>query len=317
VPTGVTANAGDGQSAAVYLRFDQPLQARVVDANGNPVQGVTVTFASVPGVTGAGASFLGQPTATTGSDGVATSPALLANGTPGLFTVTASADGVATSALFTLHNRAAAALVTAGKTSTRATVEGRYRPLSVTVADTTGQPIEGAAVTFAVAQSAAGAGATFVGGSAQATATTDASGVAVSPALVANTKAGAFAASATVSGVTIPYTLTNVAAAPATITPGAASGQSTRAGTRFPVPFAVTVADRDGNPVAGARVVFTAPAHGPGGHFGALTRVRVTTGEHGIAVAPPFKANRKPGGYVVVAAIGSHRTAFALVNLPR
>src|SRR5579864_2990374 len=47
------------QEAATNAQYVQPLQARVTDANGVGVQGVAVAFAVVPGVTGAGASFLG------------------------------------------------------------------------------------------------------------------------------------------------------------------------------------------------------------------------------------------------------------------
>jgi len=45
----------------------------------------------------------------------------------------------------------------------------------------------------------------------------------------------------------------------------------------------------------------------------------VTTNADGIAIAPPFTANRQPGGFVVTAAVPGRRmhTAFALVNRPR
>ena len=88
--------------------------------------------------------------------------------------------------------------------------------------------------------------------------------------------------------------------------------------------LAVTVADKDGNPVAGATVVYSAPAHGPSGRFAVRKRttsrtVRVRTNGKGIALAPPFAAGTTPGGYIVTAAVQgtSTRGAFALVNQPR
>ena len=38
------------------------------------------------------------------------------------------------------------------------------------------------------------------------------------------------------------------------------------------------------------------------------------TDSNGVAIAPPFVANSRPGGYAVVATVASLRTAFALVN---
>jgi protocatechuate 3,4-dioxygenase beta subunit len=317
----VAAAGPTAQEAPVNGQYAQPLQAQVVDANGNPVQGATVQFAIVPGPTGASATFLGgQGTATTNSSGVATSPALVANGIPGKFTATASVDGVAAVVVYALDNHAVVALIT-GQGGARTRVDTTFRyPLTSRVVDANGRPVEGATVTFAVAQSATGASATFVGGASQATATTDVNGEAVSPRLVANKVAGSFAATAstTAAAGTVHYLLMNLPGAPATIVPGAASGQAATVHTRFAVPFAVTVTDAEGNPVPHAVVVFRAPAKGPGGHFAKLGgRVRVATNAKGIAVAPPFVANGKPGGYVVTATVAGKRVAFALRNESR
>ena len=329
LPASIAVQGSAAQEATVNSRYAQPLQARVTDANGNPVQGAAVSFSVVTGVTGAGASFLGgQGAATTDSNGIATSPPLLANASPGRFAATASTDGLSAVATYALDNHAASMTIETTATSDPpATVDSRYRqPLRARVLDGSGQPVEGASVTFAVQPSAAGAGATFVGGAAQATETTDANGLATSPPLLANRTAGAYAATATTAGDSgaAVYALENRAGAPATITAGAASGEATPAGTRFPVRLAVTVVDKDGNPVAGATVVFSAPAHGPSGRFAARKRttsrtVRVRTNGKGIAVAPPFAAGTTSGGYIVTAAVSgtSERAAFALVNQPR
>jgi adhesin/invasin len=326
VASGITVIGGGEQQAALGSQYGQPLRARVVDPNGNPVAGVTVSFSIATGAYGASASFLSggaQATAVTDGGGQATSPPLLANGSPGRFTATASATGIAIVATFALANHAAANTLTASTAPRAATVATSYRqPLSARLLDPSGQPIEGATVTFALAKAANGASATFPDGSGQATATTDASGRADSPPILANGVAGRFAASATVSANPTPvsYPLRNLAGPPSAIAAGAASGQSARTGARFPIPLAVTVSDADENPVPGALVSFRAPARGPSARFGGRrpTRtVRVRTNAHGVAVAPRLRANATAGGYVVVATVAGTRrlrTAFALVN---
>lgn len=337
----ITATGTSSQEAAVDGSYAQPLQARVTDANGNPVQGANVTFAILPGTTGASATFLGAaPSATTDSNGIAVSPVLVANGVPGRFGATASTPGVATAAAYVLDNHATATTLQPAPThDAGARVDSRYRsPLRARLLDAGGQPIEGATVTFAIAAADNGAAATFLGGMGQATALTDVNGFATAPPLVANKTAGSFTATATAVGAQPGrYTLENLAAAPADLAAGAADGQPTTVGERFPIPLAVTVTDTYGNPVAGTTVTFAAPAKGAGGHFTVPRRtkkahpraaksrahasrsVRVRTNSKGIAVAPQFTANASVGGYVVIASVkGSPvRTAFSLANLPR
>ena len=91
-PASVAVVSGSGQSAALGTPFSAPLVAVVEDSSGNPVSGVTVSFA------GTNVSFPNGATATTGSNGqasVAAEPT--ASGT---LTVTASVAGVSTPATF-------------------------------------------------------------------------------------------------------------------------------------------------------------------------------------------------------------------------
>jgi protocatechuate 3,4-dioxygenase beta subunit len=340
LPASIGADGQPTQEATINSQYGQPLQARVRDADGKPVADASVSFAIAVGPTGASASFLGganQATALTDANGLATSPPLVANGSPGRFTASASTAGVTAAAVFNLTSHAVATKVSATTKEQRATVTTRYpQPLKARVLDASGQPIEGASVTFTLTAAAGGAGASFADGATQATELTDATGQATSPPLVANKTAGSFTAGASTAGNANParYTLQNLAGAPAKISAGAASGQSTPASSRFPIPLAVTVTDTDGNPVPAATVIFTAPRRGASGRFAAHrlawnqsaktgetpTRphgrrtVRVQTNANGIAIAPAFTANATPGGYIVTATANGLRVAFALIN---
>jgi len=324
VASTVLATGPTDQSATVLGRYAQPLKAMVLDADGRPVQGASVTFSLGTGAFGAGASFLGggaQATELTDASGQATSPAFVANDVAGPFTALASAPGISEPVGYSLHNVAAKTTISATTRETRtATVATSYlRPLQAKVLDGDGRPVEGASVSFTIPSSASGAGASFVGGGSQATGLTDASGLAASPPLRAGATAGRFTATATVSGAPEPlsFSLRNLAGPPAAIAAGVAASESTPVATRFPIRLAVTVTDANGNPVAGARVTFTAPSRGAGGYFRRAARtVRVTTSSSGVAVAPIFTANNVSGGYVVIARLGGSKrsAAFALVN---
>lgn len=129
---------------------------------------------------------------------------------------------------------------------------------------------------------------------------------------------------------------------PTRLTVGVGATESAPAGARFPIRLAVTVTDAESAPVPGALVTFAAPNRGPSGFFtirsgGAQPtsrapsagtpgsrpprsrvmhphRVQVKANACGVAVAPAFTANRRAGGYVVVASIERVKAAFALVN---
>jgi hypothetical protein len=105
----INATAGGGQSAMINAPFSTALQATVRDSLGNPVPNAVVTFAAPSaGASGTfpGPSFIAA--VTTNSSGVASAPALTANGTPGQYNVTATVAGVNQSASFPLTNTSAA-----------------------------------------------------------------------------------------------------------------------------------------------------------------------------------------------------------------
>ncbi len=178
-PSKVLAMPLRARSATVAAAYPQPLKARVLDGDGDPVAGATVTFALGSGATGAspcgatsspGASFLGGGTgasATTDSSGFASSPPITANDVAGSFTAVAAASAGGTTgasgagnatassgaiqARFALTNVAGApAKVTAGVAASESTTAGTRFPirLAVTVTDAERNPVAGAPVTF-------------------------------------------------------------------------------------------------------------------------------------------------------------------------
>ncbi len=231
-PFSISATAGAPQSATVSTVYATALQATVKDVNNNALGGVTVTFTAPS--TGASATFSGSYTATaiTNASGIATAPALTANGQAGGWTLLASVPGVSTSAGFSLTNQAgppASIAATAG-TPQSATVSTMFATaLQATVKDSSNNPVSGITVTFTAPPT--GASATF-NGVASATALTNASGVAIAPALTANAQSGSYGVSAAVAGVgaSASFTLTNSAVVSGG-TPALAGSGTSSAGT--------------------------------------------------------------------------------------
>jgi len=100
----------------------------------------------------------------------------------------------------------------------------------------------------------------------------------------------------------------------------AGSGQTSPISFPYSVPLSAYIMDSVGSPVAGVKVMFTAPASGPGGIF-ADTKTYTTsavTDNSGLATASTFTANSQWGSYTVGAlATGfSDPVTFALRNLP-
>jgi hypothetical protein len=308
---GVAVASGAGQSAVVNTAFALPLAARVIDAFGNPVAGVAVTFSGPAAV--AGVSFPNGPSAITAADGVASVP-VVANTVAGPVTILAVAGGVPGSASFQLVNSAAApaALTVVGGDGQSAAVEATFAAtLVVQATDSFGNPVPGVSVTFAGPTS--GAGVTFPSG---ATRTTDAGGRAGVVA-AAGASAGSYAVTAAAAGVATPatFTLTNTAAPAARATPLVVSGRAdgtavvlppngsggyaaTPAATLSPFPgFGGDVRAATGD-FNGDGVLDTVLVTGPG----TKTVMAVVSGKDGSTLVPPTDpfgdANFTFGGFV-------------------
>jgi adhesin/invasin len=313
--------SGSGQSAPLGADFAQPLVAVVKDGNGNVIPGVSVTF-NAP-TTGAKATFAGglsSVTVTTDTSGNATSTLLISSGATGPVTISAKVNNTAPSVNFTLTNNAAApgsVSLQSGGTQTTLVNTTFGATLQAKVLDTLGNPMQGVIVTFTVPTTGATGG---FGGATTVTATTNATGIAISPALKANTVSGSFFAQATIPGVTTPaiYTMTNTPDSPVAIAIVSGTPQSTIVGTAFAAPLIAQVKDVFGNVVPGATITFLAPTVGAVGSFtGPTNSATVTTDTSGKATSPTLTGNLIAGSYTVSASIpGVAFVNFNLTNTP-
>jgi hypothetical protein len=196
-----------------------------------------------------------------------------------------------------------------------ATVNTVFAALEATVNDSAGHPVSGTTVTFTAP--ASGASGTF-GGSATAAVTTSASGIAIAPALMANSQTGSYSVAASVSGVSASasFSLTNVAGSPASISATSGTAQSATVNTAFAAALQATVKDAYNNPVSGVSVMFTAPSTGAGAAFGGSATATVTTNSRGVATAPAITADTQAGSYTVTATVvgASTPASFSLTN---
>jgi len=241
-PASIATVSGAGQSALLGSAFTAPLVAQVLDANGTPVPGVTVTFS------GTGLGFPGGASAATGSTGqvsVTAEPTA-----SGALTAQAAATGVSAPASFAetgLTGSPALVRVVSGSGQTAAPGSAFGSPLVAQVLDASGNPVPNVTVTFAgTGVSFAPAASVVTNGSGQASVTaTSASGSAVT-------------VTASVSGVATPaaFVEDEVAGSPASIQVVSGSGQSAAAGAAFASPLVVLVLDGNSVPVPNATVTF-------------------------------------------------------------
>ena len=263
----MTASAGNNQMGVAGSPVATPPAVTVTDAHGNPVSGLSVTFAVASG----GGSVVGTP-ATTNASGVATVGDWTLGTAAGPDTLTATADSL-TPVTFNATGTAGPATQMAliagdgqGATvGTRVTTDP-----TVKVTDAHGNPVSGASVTFTVT-----AGGGSVTGS---PVSTDSSGLA-SVGWTLGVTAGTNTLTATSGSLTpVTFNATGTAGAATQMALIAGDGQGATVGTRVTTDPTVKVTDAHGNPVSGASVTFTVTAGG-----GSVTGSPVSTDSSGLA----------------------------------
>ena len=309
-PATITVSSGNNQSTKVNTAFPAPVAAIVKDANGLPVQGITVTFTKP--ASGASGTF-SVNTAVTDVNGIATAT-LTANTITGAYNVTATAGALTVT--FAMTNTAGnPATIAVSSGSGQSTLAGSTYglPLKAVVTDSFNNLISGVTVTF-TAPGQSVPSVVFAGGN---TAVTDASGVATSGIMTANTKANGnpFTVSASVTGVSTPanFLLTNLTGPPAALTSISGSNQQAEAGKAFNNPLQTLVTDAFGNALRGYTVTFTGPGSGASATVNPNTAV---TDNGGVATSGVVTANATTGTYNVTASISGVAAtgAFALTN---
>lgn len=327
------------QTVVVNSALSNPLAVIVTDSKTNkPVKGVTVTFTvviapkNIPSGTFTGGennelNTLNSIDVDTNAQGIATAPKFIANTVTGNYTVTARATG-APNVLFKLTNTAGPPFkiaVTGGDKQSKQILTA-FNVLTAAVTDQFGNPVPNYPVLFsAPATPAAPAppvpSATFgKAGATTATVTTDQNGVATSPGVTANGKAGSYFILATVVQLPLQpqvppaiFSMTNVAGPPARLYRIVPTKDPTYVGGVFFAtvnttfsPLTVEVTDAGDNPLSGLEVRFrssVAPADpggdfkGPNSNLGLFCKLK--TGANGRATADPLTANRIVGAWSV------------------
>ena len=294
VAQNITLVSGNSQSAAPNSTLPLPFVVAVRDYYGNPIPGISVTFAigSVPG--GATGQTLSVTSATTAANGQATSVLTLGN-VAGTYTVTASSAGLAGSPIAFAATAtgapppppppapvATSIVLTAGQAQTDTVATQLDNPLVVTVLSQYGTPISGAQVRFAISGTPLGALGTLLS---DTLVTTNALGRA-STRLILGTKSGIYTVTATsgsLIGSPLAFTATAVAGRPVYFAATSGNNQAAPVRTTLPQPFVVTVTDTFGNVKQGTTVNF-AIANAPVGARGqVLSDTSVSTGANGQA----------------------------------
>jgi adhesin/invasin len=304
-PSAIVAESGTPQSTTVGTAFGSALAAKVTDAGGNPLAGVTVTFAA-PSM-GASAT-LSATTATTDASGLANVVAT-ANTSVGTYSVTATVSGVGT-AIFNLTNLAGPVQTIAFVQEPSNTVAGSTISPAVTVSlrDTYNNPIANTSVRMGLLEA----------GTLQGTLTqmTGASGIATFGDLRI-TKAGTYHLNANGGSLTAVSNAFVISAATAStiISVYDGDGQSAPVGGVYASPLKALVQDAYLNPIQGASVTFTAPGTGPSVTFGGSPTVIADA--NGIATSPVMTANAVLGSFQVTASTtgAAAQATFNLSNL--
>jgi len=269
----IVAIAGDGQSVPIGTVVPIAPSVRVLDAYGNPIAGMLVTFTpdALGGIVTAG-------TPTTNGAGVATVGSWTLGGVVGTQSLTVSA-GSLTPVAFTATATASAPAslsIVQGNLQT-ATVNTPVTVLpSVVVRDASGNTVPGVQVTFTAGGNGAVTGANP---------TSDGSGIATVGTWTLDQVAGTNSLVASVAGVpSVTFTATGLADVAARLLEQAGDSQSTIVNTAVSTRPTTRVTDQYGNPVAGRSVTW-ALASG-GGSLG--TPATVSSDATGTVTAPAW-----------------------------
>ena len=290
-PASLTKNSGDNQAAAAGSAVAIPPSVLVKDANGNPVSGVSVTFA----VSAGGGTATGL-VAVSNASGIATVGSWTLGTAAGANVLTATSGSLASVSFTATTTAGPPSSLTKSSGDNQTAVAGSAVPIppSVLVKDANGNAAPGVSVTFAV---------TSGGGSVTgATAVTNASGIATVGSWTLGTGAGANVLGATSGSLTaVSFAATATAGSAASLSKNAGDNQSAAAGSAVTIPPSVIVKDANGNPTSGVSVTFAVASGG-----GSVTGATAVTNSAGIATV---------GSWTLGAVVGANSLSATSGNL--
>jgi adhesin/invasin len=266
-PTQLIITAGDNQSAPVNRPVPIAPQVRVVDAAGNGVVDIPVTFTIG---SGDGSVIVGN--VVTGSDGRATVGAWILGTTLGLHTLVASAPNLGQVTFTATATGGAAASMQPISLVSQPGIAGQAATSipSVVVRDAQGNPVAGVTVTFSVTAG----GGTVTGG----TVVTDASGVATATSWTFGVTAGLNTVTASAAGLPSVIFSSTTTGIPTQVAVFNGNNQAAVQGTAVAIAPSVRVTDVGGQGVGGVPVTFAVTGGG-----GSLTGPSVLTDATGVA----------------------------------
>jgi adhesin/invasin len=264
---------------------------RVEDAAGNPLPGVSVTFA----VSATGAVVNPATTITDGQGEARTRWTL--GSTPGQQTLTVTAGGSASLQITALAGapRIASLAVNAGNNQVGTSGSALAVNPSVIARDAAGNPVQGVTVTFSVM--------TGGGTVAQPSSVTNAQGIASSGAWTLGGAAGTHLLSAQVPqpGVAnnpLVFSATAASGAPATVFAFSLVQQSASVGALVSSPPSVVVRDNSGNGVPNVNVTFTVTSGG-----GQVQGATQATNAQGVATVTSWRLGNTTGPNTMTATV--------------
>jgi hypothetical protein len=280
--------SGNNQSAPILTPLPLPFVVRVVDAGGNPVSGVNVSFSIVSIPLNATGQGISATVVSTDASGIAAST-LTVGSKVGTYVVTASVAGLSGSPIVftaTATTGVAASMVMKGGDNQVGEVSTRLtQPFVVQVLDAGGNPVGGTSVQFSILSTPQDATGQSLS---NAVATTDANGLAATVLTLGN-KVGDYIVRASANGLAgspIQFKATATqAGAGAPVLIALTSGNNQRAPilTALPEPVVVTVTDATGRGVPGVPVEFAFTSLPTNATGQALSSTVVVTDELGRA----------------------------------
>lgn len=280
VPTQLSIEAGDGQSAVAGSAVAAAPQVEVLDQFDNPTPGITVTFS----VAGGGGSVTGA-TPSTDASGLASVGSWTLGATAGANSLDATVAGIGAPVTFSATGTvgAAANIALAGGNAQSDTIQATLSPYTVLVTDANANPVSGITVTWA---------ATGGGGSITPSSVTNGSGIATATRVL-GTSVGSNTATASVGGLAgspVGFTATATAGAANSMIVSQGNSQTATVNTFVSVDPRVLVRDRQLNPVSGVSVTFSVTLGG-----GSVAGGSQVTNASGLATVTSWRLGTAAG----------------------